>query len=191
MEVLTAQEKSERIFFVQPKVHQNKFADLNKMVPTNPLKMITIFEQCQATNKVAGILEKIAKDEQQPKEKIMVLIFLSRIAVNQATANIVVVNIATIIKAANATMTIANPTIVIKTIDAMIALDTMTRTRRAPQPTTRRMIASAITPRKRVTKPCKMSSPLFQAWAICLEEGVVLIQDLLCILVLVLGLALA
>jgi hypothetical protein len=62
MEVPTAQEKSEQIFFVQPKVHQNKFANLNKTVPTNPLKMIAFFEQCQATNKVAGILEKIAKD---------------------------------------------------------------------------------------------------------------------------------
>jgi hypothetical protein len=30
--------------------------------------MITFFEQCQATNKVAGILEKIAKDK-QPKER--------------------------------------------------------------------------------------------------------------------------
>jgi hypothetical protein len=68
MEVPTAQEKSEQIFFVQPKVHQNKFADLNKMVPTDPLKMIAFFEQCQATNKAAGILEKIAKDK-QPKER--------------------------------------------------------------------------------------------------------------------------
>jgi hypothetical protein len=62
MEVPTAQEKSEQIFFVQPKAHQFKFADLNKMVPTDPLKLIAFFEQCQATNKAAGILEKIAKD---------------------------------------------------------------------------------------------------------------------------------
>jgi hypothetical protein len=38
------------------------------MVPTDPLKMIAFFEQCQATNKVAGVLEKIAKDK-QPKER--------------------------------------------------------------------------------------------------------------------------
>jgi hypothetical protein len=57
IEVPTAQEKSEQIFFAQPKVHQNKFAGLNKMVPNNPLKMIAFFEQCQATNKAAGILE--------------------------------------------------------------------------------------------------------------------------------------
>ncbi len=52
-----AQEKSEQIFFVQPEAHQNKFANLNKTVPANPLRMIAFFEQCQATNKAAGILE--------------------------------------------------------------------------------------------------------------------------------------
>jgi hypothetical protein len=69
MDVPTAQEKSEQIFFAQPKAHQNKFADLNKTVPADPLRMIAFFEQCQATVKVAGILEKIAKDKKQPKEK--------------------------------------------------------------------------------------------------------------------------
>jgi hypothetical protein len=70
MDVPTVQEKNEQIFFAQPKVNQNKFANLNKMVPTDPLKMIAFFKQCQATNKVAGILEKIAKDK-QPKERKM------------------------------------------------------------------------------------------------------------------------
>ncbi len=69
MDVPTVQKKSEQIFFTQPKAHQNKFADLNKTVPTDPLKMITIFEQCQATNKVAGVLEKMAKDKQQKERK--------------------------------------------------------------------------------------------------------------------------
>jgi hypothetical protein len=63
-----AQEKIEQIFFAQPKVHQNKFVNLNKTVPTDPLKMIAFFEQCQATNKAAGILEKIAKDKAEGKE---------------------------------------------------------------------------------------------------------------------------
>jgi hypothetical protein len=53
---------------VQPKAQKNKFADLNKMVPADLLKMITFFEKCHATNKGAGVLEKIAKDK-QPKEK--------------------------------------------------------------------------------------------------------------------------
>ena len=64
-----AQEKSEQIFFAQPKAHQNEFANLNKMVPAHTLRMIAFFEQCQATNKAAGILKKIAKDKKQPKEK--------------------------------------------------------------------------------------------------------------------------
>jgi hypothetical protein len=68
MDAPTAQEKSEQIFFAQPKAHKNKLANLNKTVPTDPLKMIAFFEQFQATNKSAGILEKIAKDK-QPKER--------------------------------------------------------------------------------------------------------------------------
>jgi hypothetical protein len=69
MDVPMAQEKSEQIFFAQPKAHQNKFADLIKTVPADPLRMIAFFKQCQATNKVAGILDKIAKDKKQPNEK--------------------------------------------------------------------------------------------------------------------------
>ncbi len=69
MEVSMVQEKSKEIFFVQSKAHQNKFPDLNKMVPTEPLKMIAFFEQCQATDKSSSILKKIAKDKKQPKEK--------------------------------------------------------------------------------------------------------------------------
>jgi hypothetical protein len=69
MDAPTAQEKKEQIFFAQPKAHQNKFANLNKTVPSNPLRMIALFEQCQATNKAAGILDKIAKDKKQQKEK--------------------------------------------------------------------------------------------------------------------------
>jgi hypothetical protein len=108
---------------------------------------------------------------------------------NQATGSIIVINIATTIKATNAITVIADQTIVIETIHATIILDAMTRTQRATSPTTRRMIASAITSRKRATRPCIMTSPLHQARAIHLEEGVILIQDLLCNLVL--GLALA
>jgi hypothetical protein len=38
------------------------------MVPTDLLKMIAFFEQCQATDKAAGVFEKIAKVK-QPKER--------------------------------------------------------------------------------------------------------------------------
>jgi hypothetical protein len=68
MEVPTVQEKSKHIFFVQPMAHQFKFAYTNKTVPMDPLKLITFFKPCQVADKVAGILEKIAKDKRQPKE---------------------------------------------------------------------------------------------------------------------------
>jgi hypothetical protein len=110
---------------------------------------------------------------------------------NKYTGKIVVVHIAPAIKATNTIAMIADPTIIIKMINATIALDVATRTQRAPSPTTRRMIASAITPRKRVTRPCTMTSPLCWAWSIFPEEGVILVQDLLRALVLGLALALA
>jgi hypothetical protein len=47
---------------------------------------------------------------------------------NEATIKIAVVNIAAIIKATKATTMINDPTIIIKTIDATIALNAMTRT---------------------------------------------------------------
>jgi hypothetical protein len=147
--VPTVQEKSKQIFFAQPKAHQNKFADLNKMVLSNPLRMIAFFKQCQATNKVAGILDKIAPRIRSSQRKRKWLIFLPCVAVNQATVSIAVGNTATIIEVTNAIATIANLTIIIKTIDAVIALNVTTMTQKAPGPTTRRMIASAITPRKK------------------------------------------
>jgi hypothetical protein len=84
---------------------------------------------------------------------------------------------------------ITNLTIVIKTTDTTITLDVTTRTQKAPSPMTRRMIASAITSRKKETRPCIMTSPLSQALAICSKKEVNLIQDLLHTLNL--GLALA
>ncbi len=62
----------------------------------------------------------------------------------------------------------------------------MTRTQGTASPTTRRMIASVITSRKRATRPCTMTSPLHQVPAVCPEKGVNL--DLLCALALVLDL---
>ncbi len=37
-------------------------------MPTDPLKTIAFFEQCQATDTAADVLDKIAKDK-QPKER--------------------------------------------------------------------------------------------------------------------------
>ncbi len=117
------------------------------------------------------------------------LIFLPCVAVNRLTSSIVATNIVTTIEATNAIITIANLTIVIKTINTTIVLDTTTRTWRVARPTKRRMIASAMTSRKRATRPWIMTSPLRWARAIFPEEGAVFAQDLLHTLVL--GLALA
>ncbi len=61
--------EEQQIFFAQPKAHQLKFTDTNKMVPVDLLKLIAFFGQCQATNKAASVLEKITKDKKEPKEK--------------------------------------------------------------------------------------------------------------------------
>jgi hypothetical protein len=106
---------------------------------------------------------------------------------NQATSSTVATNIAITIKATDVITTIANLIIVIEMIAAMIVVNVMTRTRGTTSSTTRRMIASAITSRKRVTRPCTMTSTLCQAPAICPEKGVNL--DLLHALALVLVLA--
>ncbi len=115
--------------------------------------------------------------------------FLLRVAMNQATISITVVTTKTITGVTDAIAMITNLTIIIKPINAMIALDVTTRTQKAPSLTTRRMIASVITPRKRLMRPCIMTSPLSRAPTICPEKEVDLVQDLLCTLDL--GLALA
>jgi hypothetical protein len=84
---------------------------------------------------------------------------------------------------------IDDPTIVIKTIDATVALNTMTRTRGATSPMTKRMTPGTITSRKIATGPCIMTSPLCQVPEICPEKGVNLVPDLLHVCIL--GLALA
>jgi hypothetical protein len=104
-------------------VHQNKFANLNKTVPTDPLKVIAFFEQSHATDKVAGVLEKIAKDK-QPKERKMAQLPVTR----SCESSYCLVNIPTTVKSTNVTAMIDNLTIVIKTICATIALNRTTRT---------------------------------------------------------------
>jgi hypothetical protein len=68
MELPTAQEKSEQIFFAKPKVHQFKFTETNKMVHMDPLWLIAFFEQCQTANKATIVLNMI-KEKKQSKEK--------------------------------------------------------------------------------------------------------------------------
>jgi hypothetical protein len=130
-----------------------------------------------------GLWQRIRSSQRKRKR----LIFLLHVAVNQATASITVATTTTIIEATNTTAMIADLIIVIQTIDAMIVVDVMTRTQGTASPTTRRMIASVITLRKRVMRPCTMTSLLCQEPAACPEKGVDL--DLLRALDLVLALA--
>jgi hypothetical protein len=95
----------------------------------------------------------------------------------------------TTINSTNAIVTIADLILIIKTIDAMIVVDATTRMQGTTTPTTRRMIARAITSRKRATRPCTIISPLRQAPAIHPEQGVDLVPDLLYALALILALA--
>jgi hypothetical protein len=115
--------------------------------------------------------------------------FLPHVAVNQATSSTIATNITITIETTDVIATIANLTIVTKTINAMIVVNAMTSTQGTTSPTTQRMIASAITSRKRATRPCTNTSPLCQAPAICPEEGVNLVPDLLCAFTLILALA--
>jgi hypothetical protein len=187
MDVPTAQEKSEQIFFTQPEAHQNKFANLNKMVPADPLRMIAFFEQCQATNKAAGVLEEIAKGKKQPKEKSAAHVPTAHS--HESSYKQHHCHKYRDYHRSDRIVTIANLTIIIETINAMIMVNAKTRTQGTTSPTTRRMISSAITSRKRATRPCTMTSPLCQVPAICPQEGVDLIPDLLRALILVLALA--
>jgi hypothetical protein len=159
IEVPTAQEKSEQIFFAQVKAHQFKFKDLNKTVPTDPLKLIAFFEQFQATVRRLVFQRRLPRTRSSQKRR-KPLISLPCVAINQATSSIVATNIATTIEATIAIVTIADLIVFIETTVATIILDVITRTQRAASPMKRRMNASAITSAKRATRPCIMTSPL-------------------------------
>jgi hypothetical protein len=184
MDIPTAQEKSEQIFFVQPKVHQNKFADLNKMVPANLLRMMPSSSSVKRPTRRLAFSRRLPRTRSNQKKRVR-LIFLQHIAVNRATSSTVATDIVITIEATNVIATTADLIILIKMIDAMIVVNVTTRTQGTISPTTRRMIASAIPSRKRATRPCTMTSPLRRAPEIRLEEGVDLVPDLLCALVLV------
>jgi hypothetical protein len=70
MEFSTAKEKSKQIFLTQPKAHQFKFAETNKVVPMDPLWLVDFFEQCQTVNKTTSDLDKL-KEKKLSKGKNM------------------------------------------------------------------------------------------------------------------------
>jgi hypothetical protein len=81
MDVPMAQEKSEQIFFAQPKVHQNKFANLNKMVPADPLKMIAFLSSVKQPTRWLAFLRRLPGTRSSQRKRVR-LMFLQNIAVN-------------------------------------------------------------------------------------------------------------
>jgi hypothetical protein len=188
MDVPTAQEKSEQIFFAKPKVHQNKFANLNKRVLVNPLRMIAFFEQCQATDKAAGVLKKIAKDKEQPKEKSTAHVPTARsreLSYKQHHRH----KYCDYHQSNQRDCNDRRPDYRHQDNRCHDRGQRDNKDARNNKSKTRRMIASTITSRKRATRLCTMTSPLCQAPAICPGEVVDLIPDLLCALALILALA--
>jgi hypothetical protein len=96
------------------------------MVPTDPLKMIASLSSVKQPTRWLAFSRRLPRTSSQRKGKR--LNFLSHEAVNQATINIAVVNIATTIKATDMPMMVDDLIIVIKTIGATITLNAMTRT---------------------------------------------------------------
>ncbi len=101
------------------------------------------------------------------------LIFLQRIAMNQATISFVTISIVTITKATGTIATIANLTIVIETINATTVLAVTTKTQRTASPTKRRWLQVQSFQEKE-TRPCTMTSHLCQVQEICPKKGVIL-----------------
>jgi hypothetical protein len=173
MELSTAQEKSNQNFFTQPKAHQFKLAEMNKMMSMDPLWLIAFFEQCQAANKAASILEKIANDKKQPDKKKMAHLPIAR---SCESSYWLIATSLTIIEATNVIVTTDNPTIVIKKINPTIILVATAGTIRATSPMKRRRIASAITSRKRATRPCTMTSPLLERGHLVWKKELLLLK---------------
>jgi hypothetical protein len=134
---------------------------MNKTVPMDLLWLIAFFEQCQAADKVPASLRRSRRKNSKKRRRRLIFPLLA--AVIQAIGSIVT-RIPTIIEAINAIAMTNDMTIVTEIINATIILIAKTRTKRTKSPTRRRMIASAITSRKRVTKPYTTTSPLHQAW---------------------------
>ncbi len=149
--------------------------------------MIAFFEQCQATDKAAGVLQKISKDK-QPKERKMAQLCVARSRKSsycQCCSRKYLDYHWSIQRDRNDWRSNYRHW----DVGVMIALNATTRMWGATSPLARGMIASAIASRKRVTRPCIMTSPLCQAPAICPEKGVNLVPDYLRALGLALDLA--
>ena len=57
MELSMKQEEIEQICFLVPKAHQQKQAEMHKMLPGEHVPLICFFEQCQNADCTGGILD--------------------------------------------------------------------------------------------------------------------------------------
>jgi hypothetical protein len=153
------------------------------MAPTHPLKMIAFFEQCQATNKAAGVFKKIAKDKNQPKEKKMA---------HRSAAHSRELNYQHHCSHKYCNYHQSNWR---NRVDRQSDYHHQDDQHHGCPGRNNKDSKSATSydkkddckhnhSKKKRTRPCTMTSPLHQAWAIYLEEGFVLVQDLLCTIVL-------
>ncbi len=156
MELPTGQEKSKQIFSPQPKTHQYKFADTNKTVPMDSLRLIVFLSSVKLLVKQPASLTSSRRKRSRKRRRR--LIFLLLAAVIQATSSIVT-RTATTIKTTSAIAMNDDMTVAIEMINTTITLVAKTRTTRKSL-MRRRMIASAFTSRKRVRRPCTTFSPL-------------------------------
>ncbi len=186
MELPTAQEKSNESSLRSPRCISLSSWTQTRWCPWTHFGLSPFSSSVKLPKKRPAFLRRLPRRSSSQKRRRR-LIFPSCAAVIQATGRIVA-RIATIIEATNANATTDDPIIIIKIIDTTITLITKTRTTRATSPMRRRMIASMITSRKRVTRPCTMTSPLNWAWTPHPEKRVALVQDLLLAFVPVLAL---
>ena len=65
MELPIMQESAEQIFLGQPKMHQMKYAETHKTVPSDIVPLVAFFQQCHNTNRVSGVLDKLKKGKKK------------------------------------------------------------------------------------------------------------------------------
>jgi hypothetical protein len=175
MKLPTAQEKSKLIFLGQPKAHQFKLAETNKMVPTDPFQLVAFLSSVRLPMKQPASLTSSRRRSSQRKRRKLIFPLLA--AMTQTTG-IIIARTMTTIKVTSAIATNANMIVAIETFDATITLVTKRRTAREG-PTRRKMTANAITSKRRTTRSCTTTTPLCQARTFCQEIGVTPCQGLL------------
>ncbi len=65
MELLTAQERAEKIFLGQLKMHQMKYAEMPKTVPADVVPLVAFFKQCHHADQASGLLDKLKKGKKK------------------------------------------------------------------------------------------------------------------------------